>query len=57
MAVIFVVLPLALLMASGAVVAFLWAVRSGQMDDLRSPAVRVALEDDETAPVEGPPKG
>lgn len=50
MSVLYVVLPIALVMASGAIAAFLWAVRSGQMDDLSSPAVRVALEDDAASP-------
>ncbi len=45
MDVIYVVLPIALVLSSAAVAAFLWAVRSGQMDDLHSPAVRMALED------------
>ncbi len=46
MSVIYIVLPAALLIALGAVVAFIWAVRSGQMDDLDTPALRM-LHDDE----------
>lgn len=47
MSVIFVVLPLAIAMAAGAVLAFVWAVRGGQFDDLDSPAVRVIVDEDE----------
>jgi len=44
--VIYIVLPLALLVAAAAVGAFIWATRSGQMDDLDSPAIRVLHDDD-----------
>ncbi len=46
MSVLFVVLPLAFLVAAGMVLAFLWAVRSGQYDDMETPAVRI-LHDQE----------
>lgn len=49
MSVLFVVLPLALLLVGIAVVAFVWAARRGQFDDLTTPAVR-ALHDDEPPP-------
>jgi cbb3-type cytochrome oxidase maturation protein len=39
--VIYLVLPLALVIVGAAVAAFAWAARSGQMDDLETPAVRV----------------
>lgn len=45
MSVIFVVLPIALLIALAAVAAFIWAVRVGQMDDLETPSVRVLFDD------------
>ena len=41
MIVLYIVLPLALLMVGGAVLAVLWSARSGQYDDLETPAVRV----------------
>ena len=50
MSVIFIVLPVALVVVLAAVVAFLWATRRGQFDDLTTPALR-ALHDDE------PPEG
>ncbi len=46
MSVIYIVLPLALVLGGGALAAFLWAVRRGQFEDLETPAIRVALEDD-----------
>jgi cbb3-type cytochrome oxidase maturation protein len=41
MSVIYLVLPLALVVVGGAVLAFVWSARSGQYDDLETPAVRV----------------
>jgi cbb3-type cytochrome oxidase maturation protein len=46
MTVLFVLVPLALLSAFGAVFGFLWATRTGQLDDLETPALRM-LHDDE----------
>lgn len=46
MEVLFVVLPLAILMAGGALAAFFWAVHRGQFDDLDTPAHRVILDQD-----------
>jgi len=40
------VLPLALLVASGAVAAFAWSVRGGQLDDLDTPPRRMLIDDD-----------
>lgn len=47
MSVIFIVLPLAFLVVGAAVLAFVWAARRGQFDDLDTPALRVAMDDDE----------
>jgi cbb3-type cytochrome oxidase maturation protein len=49
---IFVLLPLALLIAAIAVGLFIWAARTGQFDDLDTPAVRI-LFDDEPQPRTG----
>jgi len=43
-------LPLALLVAGIAVAAFIWAARSGQFDDLETPAVRILFDDEAPAP-------
>ncbi len=45
MSVMYVVLPLALLIVAGAVGAFVWSAKSGQMDDLDTPAVRMLRDD------------
>jgi cbb3-type cytochrome oxidase maturation protein len=45
--VIFVLLPLALLIAAIAVGFFIWAARTGQFDDLETPAVRILFDDEE----------
>ncbi len=46
MSVLFVVLPIALFASAAAVFAFVWASRSGQLDDLETPALRAIDEDD-----------
>ena len=45
MSMIFVVLPLALVIAGCAVAAFIWAVRQGQLDDLDTPPWRMLHDD------------
>lgn len=45
MSVLYIVLPLALVIVAGAVFAFIWSARSGQMDDLETPAVRMLHDD------------
>jgi cbb3-type cytochrome oxidase maturation protein len=52
MSVIYVVLPLAAVMAAAGVAAFIWSVRRGQFDDLDTPAIRI-LHDDEDEPDAG----
>ncbi len=46
MSVIYIVLPIAVILASAAVWAFVWSARHGQLDDLDSPAMRVAHDED-----------
>ena len=41
MSILFLILPLTLLLCGGAVAAFAWATRSGQFDDLETPAIRL----------------
>ena len=50
MSIIYLVLPLALLVVLIAVVAFLWATRRGQYDDLDTPALRMLHDDPPAAP-------
>ncbi len=56
---IFVLLPLALLVAAIAVGFFIWAAKTGQFDDLDTPAVRMLFDDappphDTSPPTAGP---
>lgn len=44
---LFVLIPLAMLLLGVAIAAFFWAVRSGQFDDLDTPAVGILLDDDD----------
>jgi cbb3-type cytochrome oxidase maturation protein len=46
---IFVLLPLALLIAGIAVGFFIWAAMSGQFDDLDTPAIRILFDDEPSA--------
>ena len=52
MSALYLALPIALLLALAGVIAFIWSVRSGQMDDLETPALRIFGEDDERRPPE-----
>jgi cbb3-type cytochrome oxidase maturation protein len=53
MSVLFVLVPLAILLVAIFVGAYVWSTRSGQFDDLTTPAMR-ALHDDSSAPSEPP---
>lgn len=46
MNILYLLIPLGLLLLGLAVAAFFWAVRSGQFDDLDSPAMSVIMDDD-----------
>lgn len=45
MSVLFIAVPAALAFSISAVVAFLWASHSGQLDDLETPPLRMLHED------------
>jgi cbb3-type cytochrome oxidase maturation protein len=45
MSVIFLLIPLSILAASGFLFAFIWAVRSGQYEDTATPSMRVLLDE------------
>ncbi|MEM6265639.1 MAG: cbb3-type cytochrome oxidase assembly protein CcoS, partial [Bacteroidota bacterium] len=44
MSAIYVLIGLSLLVATGFLLAFMWAVRSGQFDDDYTPSVRILLD-------------
>ncbi|MCG6948002.1 MAG: cbb3-type cytochrome oxidase assembly protein CcoS [Acidobacteria bacterium] len=47
MSAVYIALPFALLLALLFLAMFIWSVRSGQMDDLETPAHRILGEDEE----------
>ncbi|MDX1419914.1 MAG: cbb3-type cytochrome oxidase assembly protein CcoS [Rubricoccaceae bacterium] len=49
MSVLYVLVPLAVVLAAAAAAAFRWAVRDGQFDDVETPALRILLDDEEPA--------
>lgn len=55
MLIIYVVLPVALILAGVALAAFIWAVRRGQFDDLDTPGVRVLFDDEPATTQSGDP--
>ncbi len=50
MTIIFLLIPLGLTLLLAAVLAFFWAVRNGQFDDMETPAWRILLDDDRKPP-------
>lgn len=55
MSVLFVVVPVALLLVIIFVVAYTWSSRSGQFDDLTTPAMRVLHDEDRQVKTEREP--
>ena len=47
MSIVYVLLPLSILLAVVALVAYLWGVRRGQFDDLETPAIRILFDEDD----------
>ena len=45
MIIIFLLIPLSIVVAAGFLLAFIWAVRSGQYDDTCTPAMRMLIEE------------
>lgn len=48
MNIILVSIPISIVLAGLAIAAFIWAINSGQYDDLDSPAYNLLMDDDET---------
>ncbi len=58
MEILYLLVPLAVLLAGVIVWAFLWSIRSGQFDDLEGPAHRILMDEDEPPRRNpGPPPG
>ncbi len=50
MDIIYLLIPIALVLAGLMVWALMWAIKSGQFDDLEGPAHRILMDDDEVPP-------
>jgi cbb3-type cytochrome oxidase maturation protein len=50
MSMLYVLIPLALMLLAAAAWALIWAIRSGQFDDLESHGWSVVLDDDQRPP-------
>ncbi len=50
MDVIYLLIPISLVLVGAMVWAFLWAVRSGQFDDLERAGHQILMEDDDAPP-------
>jgi cbb3-type cytochrome oxidase maturation protein len=50
--ILYLLIPLGLIVLALSLWAFFWAVRSGQFDDLDTPAVQILLDDDRAPPPE-----
>jgi cbb3-type cytochrome oxidase maturation protein len=53
MSVIFLLIPLSIILAAGFLLAFAWAVRSGQYEDTSTPSMRVLLDEPAREPMAG----
>ncbi len=49
MEILYLLIPLSLLIAAGIAYVFLWAVKSGQFEDMEGPAHRILMDDEPTA--------
>jgi cbb3-type cytochrome oxidase maturation protein len=52
---VYVLVPLAVLLAGLIVWVFFWAIKSGQFDDLEGPAHSILMDDDEPSKGAPPP--
>ena len=47
MNILFLLIPIGVVILGAAIWLFIWAVRSGQYDDLEGPAYRILMDDDD----------
>jgi len=47
MEILYLLIPLGLLVLGVAIWGFIWAVRTGQFDDMEGPAYRILMDDDD----------
>ncbi len=56
MDILYLLIPLSLVFVAAIAVVFLWAVKSGQFEDMEGPAHRILLDEDAAPPSEDPAK-
>jgi cbb3-type cytochrome oxidase maturation protein len=56
MDILYLLIPLSLVFVAVIAVVFLWAVRSGQFEDMEGPAHRILMDDEFASPPENPAK-
>ena len=54
MDILYLLIPLSLVFVAVIAYVFLWAVKSGQFEDLEGPAHRILMDDEPINPTEGP---
>ena len=47
MEILYLLIPIAVILLAGAIWLFLWAIRSGQYEDMEGPAHRILMDDDD----------
>jgi len=52
MIVLLFLIPLSILLATGFLAAFIWAIRSGQFEDTHTPSLRVLMDDPAPPPAD-----
>ena len=50
MDILYLLIPMSVVLVALIVAAFLWAIRSGQFDDLEGPAHRILMDDEDRPP-------
>jgi cbb3-type cytochrome oxidase maturation protein len=56
MDILYLLIPLSLVFVAAIAVVFLWAVKSGQFEDMEGPAHRILMDDDSPSPLENLPE-
>ena len=55
MEILYLLIPVSIVLLLVAVAAFVWAVKSGQFEDMEGPAYRIILDDDDDPMIPPPP--
>lgn len=56
MNILYLLIPISLVMIGLIIGVFLWAIKSGQFDDLEGPGHEILMDNDKVTPAEGSPK-